>query len=167
MDRHIILTVSAALAALTFVGCKPTENNYKAAYDAALAKRQQAAEEQMRPATGLLNDEGPQLRIVNGDTVYVMRERLRLPDGAAVSGKWGVAVSLFKMDTNARAAAAAIKERGFDEAMYVRASGDRYYTLSAVTATLDSAIVASRRFSEAFPDYPYIGLPGAPVIISY
>ena len=83
------------MAALMFVGCKPTEKNYKAAYDAALSRRQEVAQEQMRPATGLLSDDGPQMRIVGGDTVYVLRERLRLTDGTRVPGKWCVGVGVF------------------------------------------------------------------------
>ena len=74
--KHMIC-ISAAMVALMFVGCKPTENNYKAAYDAAVSKRQEVAKEQMRPASGLMSDDGPQLRVVDGDSVYVLRERSR------------------------------------------------------------------------------------------
>lgn len=44
------IVISAAMAALMLVSCKPTEKNYKAAYDAALKKRAEVAEQQMRPA---------------------------------------------------------------------------------------------------------------------
>ncbi|WP_300923893.1 MULTISPECIES: hypothetical protein [Muribaculaceae] len=167
MKRHFGIMISAALVALMFIGCKPTVKNYRAAYDAALAKREQAAAEQMRPATGLLSDDGPQMRIIDGDTLYVLKARLRLPDGTVPPGRWAVAVSLFKMDTNAKAAAAAVRDRGFDGATYLKASGGRYYTVSGVVSSLDSAAMEARRFDKAFPSYPYVGLPGAPVLINF
>lgn len=150
-----------------FVGCKPTEKNYKSAYDAAIAKREQAAAEQMRPATGLLSDDGPKMRVLAGDTIFVSQERLRMPDGGKVPGQWAVAVGVFKMDTNAKASASALRDKGYGRATAVKASEGRYYSLATTVSTLDSARVAQREFRDANPGYPFIGLPGAPVIINY
>ncbi|MDE6007388.1 MAG: hypothetical protein K2G67_07530 [Muribaculaceae bacterium] len=159
--------ISAAFVALMFVACKPTEKNYKAAYDAAQIKREQAAAEQMRPASGLLSDDGPSLRVVDGDTIFVTRDRLRLPDGQRPAGEWGVAVALFKMSTNAVATASDLHEAGFPEATYLKGAGGKHYAVAGVTSTLDSARNIAADFRRAFPEYPYIGLPGAPVIIRY
>lgn len=167
MRNRFRIFISAALVALMFVGCKPTENNYKKAYDAALAKREQAATEQMRPATGLLSDDGPSMRVVEGDTVYVLRERLRLQDGTRPEGEWGVAVALFKMRTNADATAENLKAEGWKDAVSVNATRERHYTLVGNAATLDSARMVANKFKETHPDYPYIGLPGAPVLIRH
>lgn len=161
------ILISAAMAALIFVGCKPTEKNYKAAYDAAVAKRAVAAAEQMRPATGLLSDDGPALRIYDGDSVFVAREHLVPLDSAALRGHWAVAIGVFKMDTNAKASAAAIRSRGFRHALAAKTTGGRYYAIASSAATLDSARVSAKEFKAVFPDYPYIGLPGAPVLISF
>lgn len=150
-----------------FVGCKPTEKNYKSAYDAALAKRQEAVAEQMRPATGLLSDDGPQLRVVEGDSVYVLKERIRMQDGAAVPGRWAVAVAVYKMDTNAKASASDLRAQGFPAAFVAKAAGGKYYTVVSAVETLDSARVASKVFRMSLPQYPYVGLPGAPVLISH
>lgn len=159
--------MSAALVALIFAGCKPTESNYQKAYDAALAKRQQAAEEQMRPATGLLSDDGPQRRILDGDTIYVLNEILRFSDGKRPRGKWALAVGVFKMDTNAKASASDLTDKGFPEAVMVEARGGKYYTVAATSSEMDSIRMESRRFQSQFPDYPYVGLPGAPVLIPF
>lgn len=98
------MTLSAAvMAALLLASCKPTEKNYKAAYDAALEKREAAMREQMIPTTGLMSDDGPQMRVVEGDTVYVLREALRRGEPSRKVGGWSVAVALYKMETNARA----------------------------------------------------------------
>lgn len=152
----------------TLIGCKPTEANYKSAYDSALQKREQAAKEQMRPATGLLSDDGPQLRILNGDSIYVDHVRLLREDGSHFSnGKWAIAVGKFKMDTNAKSSAKAIVEKGFPEAVMAKASGGRYFTIIAVVENLDSARMESTKFQHIFPNYPYIGLPGKPILINF
>lgn len=154
------------MAALMFVGCKPTEKNYKAAYDAALSRRQEVAQEQMRPASGLLSDDGPQMRVVDGDTVYVLRERLRMPDGTRVPGKWCVGVGVFRMDTNAKAAVAALGESGCPEAFVAKAAGGKFYSVAAYASSLDSACIVAKDFVARFPDYPFVGLPGTPVLIA-
>ena len=154
------------MAALMFIGCKPTEKNYKAAYDAALSRRQEVAQEQMRPASGMLSDDGPQMRVVDGDTVYVLRERLRMPAGTRVPGKWCVGVGVFRMDTNAKAAVAALGESGCPEAFVAKAAGGKFYSVAAYASSLDSARLAAKDFVARFPDYPFVGLPGAPVLVA-
>lgn len=161
------ILASAAVVALALIGCKPTESNYRQAYDAAKAKREQAAAEQMRPATGLLSDDGPQQRIVDGDTIYVLTESLRIPDAGRPRGRWALAVGMFKMNTNAAAGVEAVRQKGFDRAFMATARGGKFYTIAATAQTLDSIRDASRRFQSSFPDYPYVGLPGAPVLISF
>lgn len=161
-----MICISAAMVALMFVGCKPTENNYKAAYDAAVSKRQEVAKEQMRPATGLMSDDGPQLRVVDGDSVYVLRERLRTLDGERIPARWLVAVGVYKMDTNAKASVGALHAGGFPEAFAAKATGGRHFAVAATASSLDSARIVAKVFREAFPEYPYVGLPGAPVLIN-
>lgn len=159
--------ISAAFVALMFIGCKPTENNYRKAYDAALAKRRQAAEEQMRPATGLLSDDGPMQRVIEGDTVYVINESLRLADGKRPSGRWALAVGLYKMDTNAKASASDLSSQGYPDAFAAKATGGKFYTVVLVAPNMDSVRMESKKFKTRFPDYPYVGLPGSPVLIAF
>ncbi len=159
--------ISAALAALMLVSCKPTEKNYKAAYDAALKKRAEAAEQQMRPATGLLSDDGPQLRIVDGDSIFVLRERLRLLDGSRPGGNWAVAVGVFKIDTNAKASSADLNAAGWKSAPPAKAQAGKFYAVADTLTSLQDARKRAAEFKLAFPDYPYVGLPGAPVLINF
>ena len=76
------------LITLLFVGCKPTEKGYQAAYDAAKNKREAAAGEQMLPAQGLQSDDGPQLRVVDGDSIYVLRAIMRTEDSKRAPAPW-------------------------------------------------------------------------------
>lgn len=162
-----ISVISAATVALMLVSCKPTEENYQAAYDAALKKRAEAAEQQMRPATGLLSDDGPQLRIIDGDSVFVLRERLRHLDGSRPAGCWAVAVGVFKIDTNAKASAVDLVSAGWSVAMAAKAQGGKFYVLADTLESVDSARTSAAKFKKCFPDYPYVGLPAAPVLINY
>ena len=162
-----ISIISAATAALMLVSCKPTEKNYQAAYDAALKKRAEAVEQQMRPATGLLSDDGPQLKIIEGDSVFVLRERLRCLDGSKLSGRWAVAVGVFRIDTNAKASAVDLVNAGWSGAMPAKVQGGRFYALADTLESIDSARARAAEFKQRFPDYPYVGLPGAPVLINY
>lgn len=60
-------------------GCKPTEKNYKAAYDAALKKREAAAvdADMMIPAGALQQIGGPQKRKIGDVEVYMLVEPIR------------------------------------------------------------------------------------------
>ena len=157
-----ILFILSAL--LLSVGCKPTENNYRAAYDAAKKKRDQSNEEQMVPTTGLISDDGPSMKIIEGDTIFVTRDRLSRESGSEdVLKAYNVAVGVYKMNTNAKAQAQALSEKGY-KAVAVRTTGDRWYTIAGSFDTLDEAREFIKQFRKKNQGYPYIGLPGAPVI---
>ena len=98
---------------------------------------------------------------------YVLRERLRLLDGTRLPGKWSVCVGVFKMDTNAKAAVEDMRAEGYMDAVVAKASGSRYYPVVATAGTLDSARMISKEFVARFPAYPFVGLPGAPVLIAH
>lgn len=165
--RHIggILMV-VLLGAMALTGCKPTEKGYRQAYDAAKAKREAAAREQMLPVQGLQSDDGPQLRVVDGDSIYVLRERLRTEDSKRAPKTWLLAVGVYKMNTNARANAINLQADGYTDATWLRGPDDKWYTVAQGAGSLDSLRVMNREFKRRHRDYPYVGLPGAPVIIN-
>lgn len=160
----IIIAALALLPALS--ACKPTEKGYREAYDAARNKRELARQENMLPATGLRSDDGPQLRIIEGDTIYVDRQILRTADGRKPEKKWYLAVGVYKMDTNAKASVTALHEKGWKEAVSLKGQGGKWYSMAVGAGTLDSIRTESAIFMEKNRNYPYIGFPGRPVIIS-
>ena len=153
------------MVALMFASCKPTENNYKSAYDAALEKREAANREQMIPATGLLSDDGPQLRVLDGDSIFVLKEALRRGEPAEKLTGWSVAVALYKMETNATANAEDLRESGWKNAFAAYAKGEKWYVVVDNVSTLDSARMVSKLFIKKHKGYPYVGLPKKPVLI--
>ncbi|MDE7412268.1 MAG: SPOR domain-containing protein [Muribaculaceae bacterium] len=164
MKKELII-LGASL--LLLVGCKPTENNYRSAYEAAKNKREAANAEAMMPATGLLSDDGVMRKVVDGDTVYVSRDRLRRDSvSSRILNTYNVAVGVFKMNTNARAQAAALREAGYKDAIAVETTGDRWYTIAGCFPSLGDAQTFIKDFMAKNKDYPFIGLPASPVIVS-
>lgn len=157
------LLFAAVMLLMVVTGCKPTERGYKAAYDAALAKREKAQAESMLPASGLLSDDGPQPRVLDGDTVFVTSALLKFDDGA-VRPMYNVAVALYKMNTNARSMATDLKSKGYD-AVAAQARGGKWYTVAGAFTSLTGARDFILKFRKDNPGFRYIGLPGAPVVI--
>lgn len=158
--------MAVVLALVSLAGCKPTEKGYRQAYDAAKAKREAAAREQMLPAEGLQSEDGPQLRVLDGDTVYVLRERLRTEDSKRAPRPWLLGVGVYKMNTNAKANAASLQAEGYADATALRGPEGKWYTVAAMAGTLDSLRVIGADFRRRHRDYPYVGLPAAPVLIN-
>ncbi|MDE5868848.1 MAG: SPOR domain-containing protein [Muribaculaceae bacterium] len=157
--------LAPVLIALVLAGCKPTEENYKKAYDAAKAKRELANADAMMPTTGLMNDDGISLKVVDGDSIYVSHERLRVDAELKSELKtYSVAVGVYKMNTNAKAQAAALTQEGY-KAFASQTTGERWYTILGSFDSLAEAKTLMSEFKKKNPDYPYIGLPGAPVVI--
>ena len=161
MIKSVALSVTLLFGVSLLSGCKPTEQGYRAAYDAAKQKRESAMAEMMIPASGLLSDDGPQRRIVDGDTLFVSKERVRDAEGGRLP-LWLLAVGSYKMDTNAKAQASALG----GAAMVARGESDRWYCVADTASNLDGIISAQKRFMKKHPGYPYIGLPASPEIIN-
>lgn len=152
------------MAALVFASCKPTEKGYRGAYDAALAKRERAAEAQMRPSTGLLTDGGPMLRMMEGDSIYVQTKRLYRKGAVKTTSPYLIYVGKFKMPTNARSLAANLENEGYSGAFHAVDTDGFHYSVAGGVSSLDSARLFVKEFVERHPGFSYVGLPGNPVI---
>lgn len=157
--------IGMACVALFLSGCKTTEKNYQQAYEAARAKREAVQAETMLPSQGLYSDDGPQLRVVNGDTVFVEKLRLRDLDGNRPSKKWYLSVGKYKMNTNAKANAENLRREGYAGAEAMKSSASNWFTIVSGASTLDSVAASAKQFQLKHKGYPYVGQPNAPVII--
>lgn len=158
--KRILIAVGIVVIALT--SCKPTEKNYRAAYDAAVSKREKTNES--LAADGLISEEGPRIQVIAGDSLYFLNERLSVEDGAKPLKSLNVAVAMFKMNTNARSGASALADKGYD-ASVARASGDKCYVIAGSFDTLEETRGFIKRFRKENKSYAYIGLDGHPVVI--
>lgn len=153
---------------MTIVGCKPTEKNYKSAYDAAVNKRQ--ASETLDsdlgiPGGKLQQVDGPATRVVNGDTVYVTIQHLKFIDGVEHEmHRYNVAVCAYKMKTNCAALVSDLFSKGY-QAFGVQDPEGMFYVIAGSFNTLDEAAAFDRSFRTKEAQHVYSGLPSAPVII--
>lgn len=165
--RKKYLAIIALIIIIGIAGCKPTEKNYKAAYDAAVQKRQAAASDpdMNLPAGTLLQTDGPQLRVINGDSVYVLGERLKFIDGVEhEKHKYSVAVAAYKMQTNCAAQVSDLFTKGY-QAFGAQNPDGTFYVIAGSFKTLDEAASFCKSFATKEKKHIYSGLPSAPVIL--
>ncbi len=158
--------IIACLALIS--GCKPTEKNYKSAYDAALQKRKAAETidaDLVMPGQKLQSLDGPNIQIIDGDSVYVMVKRVKALEGESVNSlPYKVAVSQYKMKTNCLAQTKDLKEKGY-EAFAVTDGDANCYVIAGAFVSLPEAAVFTKQFRQKEKSHVYSGLPSAPVII--
>lgn len=194
---NICLVLLAALAAPLFTGCKPTEKNYKAAYDIALKKRQQESGDASDRSEGhrLISDDGPRTIEVAGREWHYSVINLSPADGQTVSGagksktshpdkpaspdtkaetrlanasdenKWVVAVSRYRMPTNARSQVSDLIDQGFSSALVMRDASDRYYSVAGRFASLEDAAQCAVRLAAKLSQTAFVGFDGEPLLI--
>lgn len=143
-------------------GCRPTVDNYRMAYDAAIGKKQKdMVEDDVLPA-GMISLDGPQKRIIDGDTVWFEVRQLGCV-GAGPVMPYNVAVGTYMMDTNARAHAGSL-EKEYPGSCVARDTDGRYYVIAAgYDSIAPAARLAVRIGGDVKMTFP--GLGGHPVVI--
>lgn len=193
---HICALLLAALAASLFAGCKPTEKNYKAAYDVALKKRQQESGDATDRSEGhrLITDDGARTigaagrewhysvinlsptdgaSTVKGKSPGTRTDKPAAPDAVAETrltksddeNKWVVAVSRYRMPTNARSQVADLLSQGFSGALVMKDASDRYYAVAGRFATLEEAGRCALRLTAKLAATAFVGFDGEPLLI--
>ena len=148
-------------------GCKPTEKNYKAAYDAAVAKRTAAAStaDDLTDGHTMQREGGPRSEVLNGDTLMIRTERLTGFGAGADAGvkRYNLVVASYKMPANAEAQAAALKADGW-EARVLRTGSDTFYVVAAQSDNREDIAVKLKAFRKRYPKMQYVGMPDGPVV---
>lgn len=152
---------------LFLCGCKPTEKGYKAAYDAALSKREAATNTEIEVENRLGNVQrigDPVLKNIDGKEVYILNKRIRPADSESpLPGNYNVAIGKYKMITNCRSQSADLKEQGYNS-FPAQTTGDEFYTIAGSFDNLAEAIEFYEKYKNG-KDKVYVGLPNSPVII--
>ena len=163
-----ILPVILISLSVSITSCKPTEKGYKAAYDAALNKREAATASQQADlstvgVTAIQTMDGPQLKKIGDYEVYVLSERLKPIDDSDSLRKFNVAVACYKMPTNCIAQVKDLRDAG--KAAYGAKTGDdKFYVIEEGFDNLEEAAAYAAETARN-KERAFIGLPGAPVII--
>ncbi|MCH5229649.1 MAG: hypothetical protein J1F12_06630 [Muribaculaceae bacterium] len=164
--RKIIPFLALFALLCTLTGCKPTEKNYKSAYDAALNKREAAKVEIdiTIPDAKFQQVDGPQLKEVDGVQVYVLNQRINpVKEGEKLPGQYNVAIGTYKMSTNCMAQAEALCSEGY-LAFPAKEPDGMYFTIAGSFPSLSEAVAFYRKYQEG-KNRVYVGLPDSPVII--
>lgn len=155
-------TVSLLIGA---TGCKPTEKNYQAAYEAAQRKRAADANDADMglPAKGLQQIGAPVAKTVNGHEVLTETKFLKRPGGEFMN-KYNVAVARYKMATNAKAQADRLTAEGY-RAFQAEGTEGWHYVIAGTFDTLAAAADLATGYARKNEPAAFVGLPGAPVVI--
>lgn len=152
---------------LLATGCKPTESNYKSAYDVAQKKRQAAATDpdMVIPAGGIKAIGGPEKKKIGNDSVYVRAEHLKLAgDTDARVGKWNVAVSKYRMPTNCASQVRDLESKGYKAFSMENPEGG-FYVIAGSFDELGEAVDFLAKYRKGKPASVFVGLPGEPVLL--
>lgn len=152
------------------VGCKPTERNYQAAYDAALRKRQADSIAMSVDASGhkIIAYDAPRTVTVGDRSLRLITCFTKSLDDTLMSMPvklYQVAVGKYRMPTNARAQARSLMESGFPDATVVTDGRDLYYAVAGRFDSLEATAECVGRLVSSFPSSSFVGLDGAPLVI--
>ncbi len=143
--------------ALVIQACHPTEENYKAAYDAAIRKKNAGIEPEILEK--IEQEERPSIAIVDGDTVYTKAEHLSLAaegDSTLTAHEYNVAVGCYKMIINARAHRDRLKSKGYN-AYLIMTGEPQYYVIAGGFDNLHDAGIFLKKFKSDNPGQ-YVGI---------
>lgn len=155
---------------LLLAGCKPTEANYKSAYDAALGKRTQ-----LDPDEALLygghkkaSDLGAAEYSLGKDTLQVLYAPVILinADDVAIDAKFRVAVAFYRMESNALAHASRLRNEGLRGTAVAHLGDEKYLVIAHSGPNFKEAARWLIEWRKNHPDGPWIGLiPPEPILL--
>ncbi len=172
VPRFFVALLPLLVLLVGLAGCKPTENNYRAAYDAALGKRQSAEADKDLRGDGhqVISLDGPQ-RVKSSPEegaveVWLDRQRLKpIGEGAPEPRpRYLVAVGVYSMGANAAALTERLRKDGL-QAYPARAKDDRIWVVVPGGGTLAEAAATVEGLKGRYPEMPWTGLPGEPVVV--
>lgn len=164
--KYAAIIIAAAVA---MTACKPTEKNYRNAYEAAKSKREQKDPDEALLTGGhrLLSEAASNWRVVGGDSLQLQHILLTPTEGYSWNGTgpYRLAVAQFSMSTNAEAAIKDIK-RGKLNPVVAKTGKGNLFIIAGSATTPDSLATTLQTFRSENPEFQFIGLEGEkPLII--
>lgn len=165
--KRLLIPIAAALL-LTVGSCKPTEANYRSAYEAAHQK--QLTGDSLTDQ-GLLDQQRPKPMVFGTDTLPVRTEYIGYTKGGGADSdrtvvkRYCVVVGRFKQVFNARMMRERLMQNGYGHALVLHNNMKEYYVVANTTKDphqarlmLDSVNADTSLVLK--PPYPYILRPG-------
>lgn len=155
----------AMLSLLVLAGCKPTEKNYKSAYDIArqkreseLAARQELEKDLNMVGPGIVQEvDGVRLEPIGDKMMWVLHQRLTSDSRVA---PYALAVARMGMRANAQALAE-------DHAGWrALKGGDSYYVIAGEADSLEGILEKKGDFEREHADFKPLNLPGITILFT-
>lgn len=144
--RSLILT---ALLLIVAVSCKTSEENYRAAYEAAVEHRQESSGLDSTIYGRIRNSATRSALNVGGDSLPLRAEYIGYTEGGGSSRenvkRYNIVVGQFRQVFNAKQMRQRLIDDGYDSAMIVNTREPLYYVISQTVATPEEALAAWRR----------------------
>lgn len=146
--KHLVL-YSVVLAAV-MTGCRTNEANYRAAYEQAVAGRDDESAIDKTVYDKIRREAVTSTRIVDGDTVAIRRERVTLVESEAGDRlqEAYVVVGQFKQLFNARSLCNRLKSNGYPEARLLSTREPLYY-ISISGGSIDEMTAMCVKYADA------------------
>lgn len=135
MNRKSVI-IALAAAALVATACKTTEENYRRAYETAMAGRTPARadslDENTRRQLGM-NRKNAYAKVITGsDTLKVHSLFVKMENDMPydITPQYSVVVNAFTQPFNAQALLKRLREAGFEKSYIFRTGSDDYYVAS-------------------------------------
>lgn len=165
LNKHSLPLLLAIF--LLMAACKPTEKNYKAAYQAALDKKakDKAADDDLG-LPQLISDEGPQKAVFAGVEIPMLRIPLSpWPKGETRIYPCNVAVARYLMQANAMSHCERLAEEGYGAYMLTDAKGNIYVCIAG-TESGEAAAEKAAEYRNRHPGTTYPGIEeGSPLLL--
>jgi len=141
MKRYIPILI-AALTLLTAIGCKTTEENYRAAYQR--AKENERAGIDSTIYSRIRQEARPRQISIDGDTVGMRSEYVTVTEGQPhITGeslkRYSVVVAQFKQLFHAKSVSRRFSEAGYSETFIVQTREPLYYVVAFTTPDITAA----------------------------
>ncbi|MBD5202823.1 MAG: plasminogen receptor (KT) [Barnesiella sp.] len=151
--RKSAIYILGLIAALGIVSCKTNENNYRAAYQAAVEHRQESSGVDSTIYARIRNQAQESMLAVGTDSIPLRTEYIGYTDGGGASRekvqRYNVVVGQFKQIFNANAMRNRLLASGYSDAMILQTREPLYYV---VAATCSTAAEASELFHKIKDD---------------
>lgn len=163
--KKSVLLLAVPMLLLALASCKPTEKNYKSAYDAAIAKKEKASEDDLIPEGGLLQDDGAKpFVLADGRNVGFMRAPVKDADENAEPKRYYVVVATFSMHANAAGMAERMKKSKLAPSL-LRQTDEKWYVAAAGFDDLSEASDFAAEYLNKHEKEEFIGLDGTLLIL--
>ena len=165
-----LVMILVSLLMILAQGCKPTEKNYRSAYDVAREKRDRdrASREELQKDMGLQSagkmeqgDGEATISVIDGKKVWTRHLNFQRKDSVLM---YAVSVGTFGMGINARALAAELQASGWRESKVAEGGGRSFVIIGSSNKTED-AMQLLLEFDKQHERWQYVGQPGVMLII--